>query len=207
MSLPQKTFELMLFAYPRSFRSIYGSQMTQLFRDCRRDSRGPVNGVALWSRMVLDVIRTAPAERWESFTKDDSMKSIKRDAIAFLACALIIAVALLLLGYGRKHEVAFILVFGYVLDAMVTAGVVGNLIVFLLVKVTRLNALRIALWTMLIVNGSLLLVTVIIGARIGGQFSFINVTVAYVVSFAFWFSLHWLWTKSKKDEQVALSGS
>src|SRR5262245_51804085 len=161
MSLPQKTFELMLFAYPRDFRSIYGLQMTQFFRDCRRDSRGPLNGVAVWSRMVLDVMRTAPVERWESFTKDETMKNLKRDAIAFLACAAIIAIALLLLGYGRKHEVASILMFGYVLDAVVTAGVLGNLIVFLLVKVTRLNGLRIALWTMLIVHGSLLLIVLI----------------------------------------------
>lgn len=207
MSLPQKTFELMLFAYPRGFRSVYGSQMTQFFRDCHRDSRGPLHRVALWSRMVLDVMRTAPVERWESFTKDDSMKNIKRDAIAFLACAAIIVIALLLLGYARKHEVASILVFGYVLDAMVTAGVIGNLIVFLLVKVTRLNGLRIALWTMLIVHGSLLLIVLMIAPRIGGEFSFINLIAAYIASFAFWFSLHWLWSKSKRDGQLALSGS
>jgi hypothetical protein len=206
MSLPQKTFELMLFAYPRGFRSIYGSQMTQFFRDCHRDSDGPLNRVALWSRMFLDVMRTAPVERWESFTKDDTMKNLKRDAIAFLACAAIIAVALLLLGYGRKHEIASILVFGYVLDAVVTAGVVGNLIVFLLVKVTRLNALRIALWTMLIVHGALLLLAVVIGSRVSAGFSQINVIVAYVVSFAFWFSLHWLWAKSKPDARLASSG-
>ncbi len=207
MSLPQKTFELMLCAYPRGFRRVYGSQMTQLFRDCQRNSRGPLHGLAFWSRMVFDVMRTAPAERWESFTKDTTMKDLKRDAIAFLACAAIIAVALLLLGYGRKHEVAFILAFGYALDAIVTAGVVGNLIVFLLVKVTRLNGLRIALWTMLIVHGSLLLIAVIIAPRIGGQFSFVNLIVAYIVSFAFWFSLHWLWAKSKSDSQMAVSGS
>lgn len=135
------------------------------------------------------------------------MKNLKRDAVAFLACAVIVAVAFLLLGYGRRHEVASILVFGYVLDAIITAGVVGNIFVFLLVKVTRINALRIALWTMLIVHAALLLLAVVIGVRVSGGFSFINVTIAYVVSFAFWFSLHWLWTKSKGDGQLALSGS
>lgn len=207
MSLPQKTFELMLFAYPRGFRSIYGSQMTQLFRDCHRDSRGSLNGVPFWSRMILDVLRTAPVERWENFTKNDSMKNLKRDAVAFLACAAIIAVAFLLLGYGRKHEVASILVFGFVLDAVVTAGVVGNLIVFVLAKATRLNALRIALWTMAIVHGALLLLAVRIGSRVGGGFSFVNVTVAYIASFAIWFGLHWFWAKSKSDRQMAVSGS
>jgi hypothetical protein len=197
----------MLVAYPRGFRNVYGSQMTQVFRDCHRDSRGPLTGVAFWWRTVLDVVRTAPVERWESFTEDDSMKNIKRDAIAFLACALIIAGAVLLLNYGHKHEVASILVFGYALDAMVVAGVIGNLIVFLSVKVTRLNGLRIALWTILIVHGSLLLIALIIAPRVGGEFSYINLIVAYVASFAFWFSLHWLWAKSKRDAQLELSGS
>jgi hypothetical protein len=209
MSFPQKTFELMLFAYPRGFRGVYGSQMKQLFRDCHRTSRsrGKLNKVAFWSHMILDVLRTAPVERWESFTKNDTMKNLKRDAIAFLGCAVIVAVAFWVLGYGRRHEVASILVFGYVLDAMITAGVVGNSFVFLLVKVTRLNALRIALWTMLIVHAALLLLAVVIDGRVSGGFSFINITVAYVVSFAFWFSLHWLWAKSKSDGQLALNGS
>jgi hypothetical protein len=208
MSFPQKTFELMLFAYPRGFRTIYGPQMKQLFRDCRRDSqsRGRLNQVAFWTRMILDVLQAAPAERWDSFTKDDAMKNLKRDAIAFLACAVVIAGALLLLGYGRKHEVAFILMFGYALDAMAVAGVIGNLIVFLLVKVTRLNGLRIALWTMLIVHGSLLLIVLIIAPRVGGEYSVINSILAYVASFAFWFSLHWLWAKSKPDARLASSG-
>lgn len=204
MSFPQKTFALMLFAYPRGFREIYGPQMKQLFRDCHRTSR--LNKVAFWSRMILDVLRTAPVERWESFTRNDTMKNLKRDAVAFLGCAVIIAVALLVLGYGKRHEIGSILVFGYVLDAMITAGVIGNIFVFLLVKITRLNALRIALWTMLIVHAALFLLAVVIGTRVGG-FSFINVTVAYIVSFAFWFGLHWLWAKSKSDGQLALSGS
>jgi hypothetical protein len=207
MSLPQKTFALMLFAYPRGFRSRYGPQMTQLFRDCYRDSRGPLNMLAFWSRMAIDVVRTAPVERWESFTKDGLMKNLKRDALAFLGCALIIGSALLMLDYGRKHEIALILVIGYALDAMVVAGVIANLIVFLLVKASRLNALRIALWTMVIVHGSLLLIALIIGPHMGGEFRPMNVIAAYVVSFAIWFSLHWLWAKSKTDARLASSGS
>jgi hypothetical protein len=207
MSLPQQAFELMLFAYPRGFRSIYGSQMTQLFRDCHRDARGPLHGMAFWLRMILDVIRTAPVERWDSFTKDGPMKNLKRDVVAFLACAAIIAGALALLGYARKHEVAAFLVFGYALDALATAGIVGNLIVFLLVKVTRLNGWRIALWTMLIVHGSLLLIALIIAPLIGGGVSYINLVLAYIASFAFWVSMHWLWAKSKTEARLASTGS
>jgi len=108
-----------------------------------------------------------------------------------------------LLSYGRKHEVASILLFGYALDALVTVGIVGNLIVFLLVKTTRLNPLRTAFWTLLIINGALLLVTVFIGNRVGGQFRIGSVVVGYLVSFAFWFSLHWIWAKGKG--QLAVS--
>ena len=133
------------------------------------------------------------------------MNNLRKDALALLGCVGIIVLAFLLLGYGRKHEVASILLFGYALDALVTAGIVGNLIVFLLVKTTRLNPLRTALWTLLIVNGALLLVTAIIGSRVGGQFRFGSVIVGYLVSFAFWFSLHWIWAKSKSNAQLAVS--
>ena len=133
------------------------------------------------------------------------MNNLRKDALASLGCIGIIVVAFLLLTYGRKHEVNSILFFGYALDSLVTAGVVGNLLVFLVVKTTRLNPLRAALWTMLIVNGVLLLVTVIIGSRIGGQFRFGSVVVGYLVSFAFWFSLHWIWAKWKSDRHLALS--
>jgi hypothetical protein len=84
---------------------------------------------------------------------------------------------------------------------------VGNLIVFLLVKLTRLNGFRIALWTMLIVHGSLLLIAVIIAPRVGGEFSYISLAAAYVASFAIWLSLHWFWAKSKRQAQLELSGS
>lgn len=58
----------MLRAYPREFRLEYGSDMTQLFRDCYRDIQadGLMSAIAFWWRMILDVIRTAPLERWEA---------------------------------------------------------------------------------------------------------------------------------------------
>ncbi len=50
------------------------------------------------------------------------MKNLKTNLIGLLACLTVIVVAFLLLGYGRKHEVASILLFGHALDAIVTAG-------------------------------------------------------------------------------------
>ena len=124
------------------------------------------------------------------------MKNLRRDAMALLGCIGIIAIALLLLNYGRRNEVSSILIFGYALDALVSAGVIGNLVVFLLLKTTKLNPLRTALWTFLIINGVLLIVAVLIGGRVDPQFRIGSVLVGYVVSFLFWFGLHWLWAKS-----------
>jgi hypothetical protein len=178
--------------------------MTQLFGDCHRDiqSGGLVTAAIFWLRMILDVIRTAPIERWETLGKDSEiMKNLKTDVIGLLACVAIIVVAFLLLGYGRKHEVASILLFGQALDAIVTAGVIGNLIIFLLVKFTRLSMFRTALWSLLIVNGALLLVATLIGNSVDPQFNFPSVLVGYLVSFALWLSIHWIWSQTKTSTE------
>ena len=99
------------------------------------------------------------------------MNNLRRDALALLGCIAIIVIAFLLLSYGRRHEVSAILIFGRVLDALVTAGIVGNLVVFLLARITKLNPLRIALWTFLAIHGLLLFVAVLIGSRVDPQFS------------------------------------
>lgn len=197
----------MLLAYPRAFRLEYESEMTQLFRDCHRDiqSSGLVAAVSFWLRMIFDVIRTAPLERWETLGKgSETMKNLKTDVIGLLACVAIIVVAFLLLGYGRKHEVASILLFGKALDAIVTAGVIGNLIIFLLVKTTRLSRFRTALWSLLIVNGALLLVVTLIGANVDPQFNFPSVLIAYLVSFVLWLTIHWLWSQTKTSTEPLL---
>jgi len=198
----------MLLVYPREFRREYGPEMALVFRDCYRTTetnRGPRRLGELWLHTLFDLARTAPKEHLERLREDNSiMVNLRKDVLALLGCIAIIAVALLLLSYGRKREVAFILVFGYALDAIASAGIVGNLIVFLLVKTTKLNSLRVALWTFLIVNAVLLLVSVLIGSRVEPQFRVGSVLIGYVVSFLFWFGLHWIWAKSKNDGQLAV---
>ena len=186
----------MLLAYPREFRLEYELEMTQLFRDCYRDieSGGLVAAVSFWQHMVFDVIRTAPLERWETLGKgSETMKKI--DVIGLLACVAIIVVAFLLLGYGRQNQVASILLFGYALDAIVTAGIISNLIIFLLMKFTRLSRFRTALWSLVIVNGALLLVATLIGINVDPGFSFPNVFIGYLVSFILWLTIHWIWSQ------------
>ena len=194
----------MLLAYPREFRLEYGSEMTQLFGDCHRDiqSGGLLTAVSFWLRMIYDVIRTAPIERWETLGKDSEiMKNLKTDAIGLLACVAIIVVAFLLLGYGRKHEVAPILLFGHALDAIVTAGVISTLIIFPLVKFTRLSRFRTALWSLLIVNGALLLTATLIGTSVDPQFNFLRVLAGYIASFALWLTIHWFWSQTKTSAE------
>src|SRR5215470_8312539 len=107
MSLSKQLFQLLLLAYPRAFRLEYGSEMTQVFCACYRDSnsRGLLTTLEFWLRVILDVIRTAPLERWETLGKGETMKNLKRDAIGLLACLAIIVVALLLHRYVLMHGI------------------------------------------------------------------------------------------------------
>jgi len=187
----------MLRAYPREFRVEYGPEMTQVFCASYRDSnaRGLGTVVDFWLRVVLDVIQTAPLERWETFRKVENMKNVKRDALGLFACLAITVVALLLHRYVLTHGIGSMFLLGYALDAIVTAGVIGNLIIFVLMMATRFATFRTTLWSLLIVNGALLLIAILIGTRVDGQFNFAAVFVSYVVSFVFWAAIHWIWSQ------------
>jgi len=204
----ERFFRLILLAYPREFRREFGPEMAQLFRDCYRakeKNSGLIGIGRLWLNIFIDLVRAAPKQHLERLGKENSiMNNLRRDVVALLGSLGIIVIAFLLLSYGRKHGVPSILVFGFALDALVTAGIVGNLIVFLLVKPTRLNPLRTALWTFLLVNFVLVLVSALVGSRVDPQFRLGSLLIGYVVSFLFWFGVHWLWSKSRG--QLAVSG-
>ena len=127
------------------------------------------------------------------------MTTLRRDIVSMVGCTAIIVTAFAVLSYGRAHEVSSILVFGRVLDAIATTGIIGNLIVFLLVKTTRWNSLRIALWTFVVVHTVPVIVLAIIGPQIEAQFRLGPIMVACVLSFLFWFGLHWAWHLSKRQ--------
>lgn len=208
MNMPrQRLFQMVLFAYPRDFRQEYGKQMEQFFRDCYRAEKmhGGYLGIGgLWIRTLFDLVRAAPREHLENLGKDHAiMRNLGRNALAFLGSIALIVIAFLLLSYGRKHEVSTILIFGRVLDALVTAGIAGNLIIFLLMTITGFNPLRIALWTLLAVNGGLLIASAVIGSKVDPTFSLSGVMLGYIVSFLFWFSLHWIWSKASAPPTVS----
>jgi hypothetical protein len=206
-NLATQLYCLLLRGYPSAFRAEYGTQMAQLFRDCylAEKRHGRFHGLAFfWFRTLLDFVRTAPQEHLENLGKENStMKNSGRDAVALLGCIGIIVAAFLLLSYGRKHEASSILMFGNVLDALVVTGVIGNLIVFLLVKTTRLDAVRVALWTFLVLNALPAIVLAVVGSRIDPQFRTTATLVGYAASFLFWFGVHWAWSQTKARMQTA----
>ena len=119
--------------------------------------------------------------------------------MAIVGCVIVIATAFILLSYGRKHEVSSILTFGYFLDALATTGLVGNLIVFLLAKITKFDSLRIAISTFLVVHAVPLLLVVFIAGPHDPRFNATATAVGYVGSFLFWVLFHWMWSKTGKS--------
>ena len=64
MSLHERTYRLLLRAYPEGFRSTYGREMEQVFRDQRREAAKC--DARLWAETMWDVVRSAPALRMEA---------------------------------------------------------------------------------------------------------------------------------------------
>ena len=124
------------------------------------------------------------------------------DALALFGCVAIIVVAHLLLRYILAHPGSLTLL-GYALDAMIFTGVIGNFIVFLLVKTTKLNPLRAALWTFLMVHALPVIGLAIIGSLTDPQIRLGVIVIGYVVSFLFWYGVHWMWAHTKGSHRLA----
>jgi len=188
-----RLYDWLLRAYPPEFRREFGHEMVQVFRDCYRSEERNRSLPGFWCRTLLDLFTTAAKERADNSGREGVFMNRRSDAIALLGCIAIIVVAFLLLTYGRKNEVGSILLFGYVLDAVVTTGVIGNLIVFVLAKTTKLDPLRTALWTFAVVHAVLLLFIIGVVGRSDPRFNLAATAIGYVVSFAIWAGLHYAW--------------
>jgi hypothetical protein len=193
-NISYRLYGLLLFAYPPQFRRRFGNEMLQVFRDCCRAHASRRALLSFWLRTLADLLLTVAHERTDRSEREGIfMNNRRRDAFALLGCIGIIAIAFVLLSYGRRNEVSSILAFGYILDALIMTGVVGNFIVFLLIKTTSLNPFRAALWTFAIVHAvPVLFLALVVGTR-DPRFSLGSVIVGYVVSFLIWVGLHWGW--------------
>ena len=197
-------YSVLLLAYPREFREEYGSQMVQLLRDCQRNARIRFAVTRLWLRAFVDLVRTVPGEHLQNMQKENhAMSKTRTDLVAIGGCILLIVSAMLLLNYGRSHQVASILLFGYVLDAIVFTGIVGNLIVFLLGKFRGVTSLPVVFWTFLAVSAIPAFALTLIGPRLDPNFNAPNVLIGYAASFLFWYGLHWLWTQKARSSPTA----
>lgn len=205
--IPARIYSFLLRAYPAQFRREYGPQMTQVFRDCYREQLRLGRHSALlrlWLQTLVDLMQTAPTEHIENFGKENIiMNNLRRDAVAVLGCLAIIVIAFFSLQFGRNNQVFSLLMLGYILDAIATTGLVGNFVVFLLAKLTKLNSLLTALWTFLIIHGLALAVALLIGMRVDPRFNLSGVVVGYVVSFLFWYGLHWMWAQRSRGRVAA----
>jgi hypothetical protein len=203
LNISYRFYGWLLLAYPPEFRQDFGDQMLQVFRDCYRAEASNGSLTRFWLRMLLDLILTAAKERTDNSGRKGVLMSNRRtDTMAVVACVGIIVIALLLLNYGIRNQVSSILFFGFFLDALVSTGVVGNIIVFLLVKTTRINPLRAALWSFAVVHAVLLSVALVIG-RSDPTFNLGGVVVGYALSLLFWTGLHWAWRARNRNQTAA----
>lgn len=197
-------YHALMSAYPADFRREYGAQMSQLLRDCERNATTRLELIAVWARTLLDLAQSAPVEHLQNLRKENHfMSKLRNDLIAVLGCLLIIAIAAVLLSYGRNHQIGPILVFAYALDAIVGTGIAGNVAVFLLVKLTNRNPVRIAFWTFLLVHALPAIALTLVVSRFDPTINAANILVGYVVSFGFWYGLHWLWAQRNKSLATA----
>lgn len=64
MTAAERTYQLLLRAYPRRFRAEYGREMALAFRAQRRDAQE--SGVRFWTETIADILRSAPALQIEA---------------------------------------------------------------------------------------------------------------------------------------------
>ena len=199
----ERFFRVLLLAYPREFRREYEREMLTVFRDCYRVEKERGNAKGLWARVLLDLVQSAPKEHLEKLGKENFlMKNLRRDLIALVGCLAIIIVAATLLTYGRNNGVSSILFFGYALDALVVTGILGNLLVFVLVKTTRFNPLRIALWTFVTIHAVLAAISVILDSSVSSRSAPAAILIGYAVSLMFWLAIHWGWAHWRNSQRL-----
>ena len=195
-NISYRLYGLMLFAYPEDFRRQFGNQMLQVFRDSYRDEARAGSLPSFWLRIVVDLASTAVKERVEGSQRRGVMNK-RSDALAILGCVGIIVIAFAVHRYAIRNNLPFIFWIGYILDALIVAGVIGNFIVFLLAKTTKLNPLRTAITVFAVVHGALLLLIVVISRSLGPT-NWAGVLIGYLVSYVIWVGLHFAWRFSHR---------
>jgi hypothetical protein len=102
--ISERVYRVLLRAYPREFREVYGRQMEQVFRDlcCEEARRGGGGGlVRLWVYVGLDLASSAVVERCHAEDKEIAVRDYKLAGAGFvLILAPLYFAAASLLKYG-----------------------------------------------------------------------------------------------------------
>ena len=199
MNISYRLYGLLLFAYPAEFRREFGNEMRQVFCDCYRAEARARSLPSFWFRILLDLALTAIKERTDG--RKGVLMNRRSDAMAVLGCIGIIVIAFLLHRYGIRNNIPFPFWSGYILDALIVTGVIGNFIVFLLSKTTKLNPLRTAISVFAMVHGALLLLIVVISRSLGPT-NWAGVLIGYLVSYVIWVGLHFAWRMTNRNQAL-----
>ncbi len=86
-SISERVYRVLLRAYPKEFREMYGPQMEQAFWDlCREETRngGGVGFVRLWVRVGLDLASSTVVERSRAEDKETLVRDYKLAGAGFV---------------------------------------------------------------------------------------------------------------------------
>lgn len=97
MDRHERAYRALLVAYPLKHRRDFGDPMTQLFVDRLRDEGGGARSVLIWAHTLIDLTKSAFAERLET-----TMKSFRTGWWRILALPLAVFVAVA--GVGLPFE-------------------------------------------------------------------------------------------------------
>ena len=112
----ERVYRVLLLAYPEEFRSAYGAQMLQAFRDlCREERRcgGVVGLLWLWARVVRDLATTAVAERMDERKREGEVRMNER-RLAWVGVVLLSAPLFFVAASLLKYELGI----GFLFDPL-----------------------------------------------------------------------------------------
>ena len=197
--LSQRLYGLLLAFYPTEFRREYGPHMAQLFRDRQRETLGwgGLSALRLWVETLFDLIQSAPKEHLEKIRKGVSiMRALKTIGIAIVIYAAAFLLVGMFLEKMRAHLPFFL---GSLVDALVSVGILFNLIVLVLWSTRLMTAARAviasAVISALLLAAGLILISSIVtaDARPG-----VGAVAAITLSLCVWLTVHWMWAQKKQ---------